>query len=70
MMPESRINSLLDNGSLGTYPQQLISLWGNQTFVTKLTHVSAAKDKHRAIDELLKMVISVRFSRSYEREDT
>jgi hypothetical protein len=55
-MPESRNTSLLDNGLLGTFPQQRIALWENQTIVTKLTHVSAATDKHRIIEKLLEVM--------------
>jgi hypothetical protein len=53
MTPGSRNSSLLDNGSLGTFPQQWIGLWENQTVTMKLTHVFAETDKHRIIEELL-----------------
>jgi hypothetical protein len=61
MRPENRNSSLLDNGLLGTFPQQRTGLWENQTVVTKLAHVSAATDKHRITEEMLEVVISIRF---------
>jgi hypothetical protein len=61
MTAENRNNSLLDNGSLGTFPQQRIDLWENQTVVTKLAHVAAATDIQRITDEVLEVVNSVRF---------
>jgi hypothetical protein len=61
MTPESRNSSLLDNGSLGTSPQQQVGLWKNHTVATKLTHVSAATDKHRT-EELLEVVTYIRSS--------
>jgi hypothetical protein len=42
MTPESRNGPLLDNDSLGTFPQERLGLWGNQTVATKLTYGSAA----------------------------
>jgi hypothetical protein len=51
--PENENSPLQDNGSSGTFPQQLIGIWENQTVAVKLTHVSAAMDIHRRIEELL-----------------
>jgi hypothetical protein len=59
MTPESWNSSLLDNGSLGTFPQQRIGLWENQIDAAKLTHVSAATNKHRMTEELSEVVISI-----------
>jgi hypothetical protein len=53
MTPESRNSSLLDNGSLGTLPQERIRLWENQTVATKLIHVSSATNRHAVIEELI-----------------
>jgi hypothetical protein len=38
--------------------------------VTKLTNVSTATDKYRRIEELLEMVISIRFVPKFKRENT
>jgi hypothetical protein len=56
MTQESRNSSLLDNGSLGTFPQQWIGLWEKQTDATKLKNVSAETNKHRIIEELLVVI--------------
>jgi hypothetical protein len=62
MTPESRNSPLLGNGSLGTFPQQRIRLWENQTIATKLTHSSAAMDKHGRIEELFEVMTYIRFA--------
>jgi hypothetical protein len=62
MVPESRNSPLLDNGSLGTFPQQQIGLWENQTIVTKLTHVSAATNRHAVMEGLLQVMTYIRFA--------
>jgi hypothetical protein len=56
MTPECLKSPLLDGGSLGTFLQQRTGFWENQTVATKLTHVSAATDKHRIIEGLLWVV--------------
>jgi hypothetical protein len=60
MTPESRNSPLLDIGWPGTFPNQRMGLWENQTVATKLTHVSAATNKHGKREELLEVVISIR----------
>jgi hypothetical protein len=61
MTPESRNSSLLDNGSLGAFPQQRISVWKQYRWY-ELNTLSAATDKHRIIVEQLGVVTYIRSS--------
>jgi hypothetical protein len=61
MTPESRNNSLLDNGSLGTFPQQRIKSCKPERCY-EINTCFSGEDKHRITQELLEVVTYIRSS--------